>query len=213
MGGGLEARRPDFLLAMKRDAADPSMSGFYIPPQILTRPEFEKAAKLFISPRTGHTARVHGADRAGPVRRRCDGPGRRHHRSRAAEFTGPTPHWPMRTSPMVGASVFQNEIRGYYNGDIQYIVLVTLIVVFLILAAAAEGDRGADLPGALGGAVLHRPRWASPWCSSRSSSTNPIFWNTPRLHLPGPGGRRRGLQPAAHLPNTGGSPPRHDRWR
>ncbi len=56
MGGGLGGQASDFLLAMKRDAADPSMSGFYIPPQILTRPEFEKAAKLFISP-DGHTAR------------------------------------------------------------------------------------------------------------------------------------------------------------
>ncbi len=35
---------------------------------------------------------------------------------------------------MVGTSVFQNDIRDYYNGDIRYIVLVTLIVVFLILA-------------------------------------------------------------------------------
>jgi putative drug exporter of the RND superfamily len=45
-----------FLLAMKRDAADPSMSGFYIPPEMLTQEEFKKAAGLFIST-DGHTAR------------------------------------------------------------------------------------------------------------------------------------------------------------
>ena len=37
---------------MKRDAADPAMSGFYIPPQMLTQEEFKKAASCS-SPRTG----------------------------------------------------------------------------------------------------------------------------------------------------------------
>ena len=55
MGGGLD-QASAFLLAMKRDAADPPMSGFYIPPEILTQAEFKKAATLFISA-DGHTAR------------------------------------------------------------------------------------------------------------------------------------------------------------
>ncbi|MET0995976.1 MAG: MMPL family transporter, partial [Mycobacterium sp.] len=45
-----------FLLAMKNDAATPSMAGFYIPPQVLTSDDFKKAAAFFISA-DGHAAR------------------------------------------------------------------------------------------------------------------------------------------------------------
>jgi len=55
LGSGLD-QASAFLLAMKREAADPPMSGFYIPPQILNMDEFKKAAKLFISD-DGHSAR------------------------------------------------------------------------------------------------------------------------------------------------------------
>jgi len=33
---------------------------------------------------------------------------------------------------MVGFSVAQRDIRDYYNGDVQWIMIVTLIAVFLI---------------------------------------------------------------------------------
>ena len=36
---------------------------------------------------------------------------------------------------MVGFSVAQRDIRDYYNADIEWIIIVTLIVVFLILVA------------------------------------------------------------------------------
>ena len=39
----------EFLLAMKNDAATPSMAGFYIPPQVLTSDDFKKASTFFIS--------------------------------------------------------------------------------------------------------------------------------------------------------------------
>ena len=55
MGTGLSDASA-FLLAMKHDAAQPSMSGFYISPQMLTRTEFKDAAAVFISP-DGHAAR------------------------------------------------------------------------------------------------------------------------------------------------------------
>jgi RND superfamily putative drug exporter len=45
-----------FLLAMRADARDPSMAGFYIPPQILQGDEFETAAMMFVS-RDGHALR------------------------------------------------------------------------------------------------------------------------------------------------------------
>jgi RND superfamily putative drug exporter len=55
MGVGLN-EASGFLLAMKYDASKPSMSGFYIPPQVLTRDDFKEAASAFVSP-DGHTVR------------------------------------------------------------------------------------------------------------------------------------------------------------
>ncbi len=129
MGGGLN-QASDFLLAMKRDAADPSMSGFYIPPQILTRPEFEKAAKLFISP-DGHTARYLVQTALDPLSTAAmdqvdaiiD----------TAEDARPNTTLADADIAMVGLSAVQNDVRDYYNADFRYIVLVTLIVVFIIL--------------------------------------------------------------------------------
>ena len=55
MGGGLNDAS-DFLLGLKRDADSPTMAGFNIPPEIMTRDEFKKGAQLFLSP-DGHAAR------------------------------------------------------------------------------------------------------------------------------------------------------------
>jgi RND superfamily putative drug exporter len=55
MGPGLNDASA-FLLAMRADARDPSMAGFYIPPQILQGDEFETAATMFVS-RDGHAVR------------------------------------------------------------------------------------------------------------------------------------------------------------
>lgn len=176
MGGGL-SQASDFLLAMKRDAADPSMSGFYIPPQILTRPEFEKAAKLFISD-DGHTARYmvqtsldpFGANAMDQVDDIID----------AAQSAMPNTTLADAEIAMVGTSVYQNEIRGYYNGDIRYIILVTLIVVFLILAILLKAIVAPiylvlsvvlSYASALGIAVVF----------FQIILDQPIFWNTPGM--------------------------------
>ncbi|HKV22687.1 MAG TPA: MMPL family transporter, partial [Mycobacterium sp.] len=55
MGDGLDEAAA-FLLAMRDNAADPSMAGFNLPAQILQLKEFKLASKIFISP-DGHTAR------------------------------------------------------------------------------------------------------------------------------------------------------------
>ncbi|MGB5150205.1 MAG: MMPL family transporter, partial [Mycobacterium sp.] len=129
MGGGLN-QASDFLLAMKRDAADPSMSGFYIPPQILTRPEFEKAAKLFISP-DGHTARYLVQTALDPLS--TDAMDQVDAIIDTAEDARPNTTLADADIAMVGLSAVQNDVRDYYNADFRYIVLVTLIVVFIIL--------------------------------------------------------------------------------
>lgn len=130
MGSGLD-QASSFLLAMKRDAADPAMSGFYIPPQILTQQEFKKAAQLFVS-EDGHTVRylvqtalnpfgVEAMDQVDDI-------------ITAAESARPNTSLENASMSMVGFSAFNNDIRNHYNADLKYIIAMTLIVVFLILA-------------------------------------------------------------------------------
>ena len=131
IGGGLD-QASSFLLAMKRDAADPAMSGFYIPPQILTQKEFKKAAGLFVSD-DGHTVRYlvqtalnpFGAEAMDQVKAI----------TKAAESARPNTSLANAQISMVGFSSFNNDMRTYYNKDLHYIIAMTLIVVFLILAA------------------------------------------------------------------------------
>lgn len=129
MGGGL-TQASEYLLGMKHNASTPQMAGFYVPPEILTRNEFEKAATLFVSP-DGHTVRylvqtaldpfgVAAMDQTNAI-------------VKAAETALPNTSLSDAKISMVGFSTVNRDIRNYYNGDIQYIVIVTLIVVFLIL--------------------------------------------------------------------------------
>ncbi|MGB8402568.1 MAG: RND family transporter [Mycobacterium sp.] len=129
MGGGLN-QASQFLLGMKHNANTPQMAGFYVPPEILTRNEFEKAATLFVSP-DGHTVRylvqtaldpfgVPAMDQTNAI-------------VKAAETALPNTTLSDAKISMVGFSTVNRDIRNYYNSDIQYIVIVTLIVVFLIL--------------------------------------------------------------------------------
>lgn len=174
MGGGL-SQASDFLLAMKRDAADPSMSGFYIPPQILTRPEFEKAAKLFIS-EDGHTARYMVQTALDPfgsaAMDQVDDI------ITAAESSRPNTTLADADIQMVGGSVVQNEIRGYYNSDIRYIVLVTLIVVFLILAMLLRAIV-APLYLMLSVVLSYMSALGIAVVFFQIILDQPIFWNTP----------------------------------
>ena len=55
LGAGL-SESATFLLSLKHDAAQPAMAGFNIPAQLLHLEEFQKAAKVFISP-DGHSVR------------------------------------------------------------------------------------------------------------------------------------------------------------
>jgi X-X-X-Leu-X-X-Gly heptad repeat protein len=45
-----------YLLTLKRNASDPAMAGFYVPPQALTGDDFTRAATVFVSP-DGHFVR------------------------------------------------------------------------------------------------------------------------------------------------------------
>ncbi len=131
IGTGLD-QASAFLLAMRQDAADPPMSGFYIPPEILTQAEFKKAATLFISA-DGHTARYLVQTALDPFSTAAMD--QVEQIIKTAQSAQPNTTLSDATVSMVGFSVAQRDIRNYYNSDIEWIIVVTLIVVFLILVA------------------------------------------------------------------------------
>jgi RND superfamily putative drug exporter len=131
MGGGLD-QASAFLLAMKRDAANPPMSGLYIPPQILTQAEFKKAATLFVS-KDGHSARYLVQTALNPFG--TESMDQVKDIIKTAESARPNTTLSDAKISMVGFSAVQNDIRNYYNADIRFIIIVTLAVVFLILVA------------------------------------------------------------------------------
>jgi putative drug exporter of the RND superfamily len=129
MGGGL-GEASAFLLAMKNGATKPSMAGFYIPPQILTQNEFKSAAAAFISP-DGHATRyiiqtqldpfsIAAMDQVNSI-------------TDAARGAQPNTTLADAKISMVGVSAMLRDTRDYYNHDIEFFVLATIVIVLLIL--------------------------------------------------------------------------------
>jgi RND superfamily putative drug exporter len=129
MGAGL-GEASAFLLAMKYDAAKPSMAGFYLPPQLLTREEFQKAATSFISP-DGHAARYFVQTKLNPFSTAAmDQVNSITDAARAAQAN--TALADAKIS-MTGFSAGLRDTRDYYNHDIRFFVVTTIIIVLLIL--------------------------------------------------------------------------------
>ncbi|WP_231992207.1 RND family transporter [Mycobacterium sp. ACS4331] len=129
MGGGLEDASA-FLLAMKNDATTPSMSGFYIPPQFLAGDDFKKAAELFFSP-DGHTVRYMIQTKLNPFS--TEAMDQIDAIINVARGAQPNTTLSDATVSMTGYTVSLRDTRDYYNGDIRFIIIVTVAVVFLIL--------------------------------------------------------------------------------
>jgi RND superfamily putative drug exporter len=129
MGAGL-ADASAFLLAMKNDASAPSMAGFYIPPQVLTRDEFKKAATAFVSP-DGHAVRYLVQTKLDPfstaamdqVNAIID----------AARGAQPNTALADAKISMGGVSAGLRDTRDYYHNDFQFFVIATIILVLLIM--------------------------------------------------------------------------------
>ncbi|WP_083030458.1 RND family transporter [Mycolicibacterium insubricum] len=130
VGGGLD-QASQFLLAMKRDPATPSMAGFYIPPEVLSHSEFEKAAKLFVSA-DGHTVRYLVQTALNPFG--TEAMDQVDQIIGAARSALPNTTLAGAEISMVGFSAVNHDIRDYYTSDLRFIVVLTLVVVFLILA-------------------------------------------------------------------------------
>jgi RND superfamily putative drug exporter len=131
MGAGLDEAAA-FLLAMRNDAADPSMAVFNLPAQILQLDEFKAAAKIFISP-DGHSARYLVQTTLNPFSAEA--------MNQVNEITGtargaqPNTQLADATISMGGFPAALRDTRDYYEQDIRFIIVVTLIVVLLILMA------------------------------------------------------------------------------
>lgn len=129
MGAGL-GDASGFLLAMKYDASSPSMAGFYIPPQVLTQDDFKKAAGVFISP-DGHAARYLVQTKLDPfsvaamdqVNSIAD----------TAREAQPNTALADAKISMAGVSAGLRDTRDYYDHDMRFIVIATVIIVLLIL--------------------------------------------------------------------------------
>ena len=131
MGGGL-GDAAAFLQAMKHGATTPSMSGFYIPPEILVQDEFQRAAQIFISP-DGHAARYLVQSKLNPFSTAAmDQVNAITDTARGAQ---PNTALADGSISMVGYSVTLRDTRDYYNHDIRFIIAVTIMVVLLILIA------------------------------------------------------------------------------
>jgi putative drug exporter of the RND superfamily len=129
MGGGL-SEASAFLLAMKHDAKKPSMAGFYVPPQVLTTDDFKQAAGAFISP-DGHATRYLVQTKLNPFSTAAMD--QVNSITNAARGAQPNTALADAKISMAGLSVGLRDTRDYYNHDIRFFVLATIMIVMLIL--------------------------------------------------------------------------------
>jgi len=121
-----------FLLAMKHDAQKPDMAGFNIPPQFMTNDQFKQGAALFIAP-DGHAARYFIQSAINPfstpamdqINTIVD----------AAKSALPNTELANAKISVAGIPSGLRDTRDYYNGDIEFIIGATILIVFLILVA------------------------------------------------------------------------------
>lgn len=118
------------LLAIKRDAVEPSMAGMYIPQQVLTTEDFKNVAKIFVSP-DGHSVRYVVESKFDPFSSEAMD----QVTTILATARGAQPNTSLAdaTISVVGTTPTYSAIRDYYNYDLRLIVIATLIVVFAIL--------------------------------------------------------------------------------
>ncbi|MFY2861644.1 RND family transporter [Mycobacterium sp. THU-M104] len=129
LGSGLD-EASQFLLNMKLDADKPSMAGFNLPPQITTRDEFKKGAQLFLSP-DGHAARYFIQSSLNPFT--TEAMDQVNAIERTARSALPNTELADAKVSVVGVPTGLRDTRDYYNGDIKFIVIATILIVFLIL--------------------------------------------------------------------------------
>jgi putative drug exporter of the RND superfamily len=129
MGAGLREASA-FLLAMRDNAADPSMAGFNVPAQVFGLDEFKKAAAMFISP-DGHSVRYLVQTKLNPFG--TEAMDQVNAISDTARGAQPNTTLSDASISMGGFPAALRDTRDYYEQDIRFIILVTLAVVLLTL--------------------------------------------------------------------------------
>ncbi|QIV81781.1 RND family transporter [Mycolicibacterium frederiksbergense] len=120
-----------FLLTMAENAGSPAMAGFNIPPEILQLEDFKAATKAYVSP-DGHSARYlvfTKLDPFGPAA--MDQVGAIEDAARSAL---PNTELADASVSMGGYPVALADTRDYYENDIRFIVIVTILVVLVVLS-------------------------------------------------------------------------------
>jgi RND superfamily putative drug exporter len=129
MGAGL-SQASAFLLSMKDDAAGPAMAGFNIPREALGLDEFKRAAKMFISP-DGHTVRYLVQTKLNPFS--VEAMDQVNAIGDVARGAQPNTTLADASISMGGFPAALRDTRDYYEHDIRFIIVVTLVVVLLTL--------------------------------------------------------------------------------
>jgi RND superfamily putative drug exporter len=129
MGAGLR-EASSFLLTMRNDASEPSMAGFNVPPQVLGLEDFKKAARMFISP-DGHSVRYLVQTKLNPFS--TEAMDQVNAISDTARGAQPNTMLADATISMGGFPAALRDTRDYYERDIRFIIIVTLLVVLLTL--------------------------------------------------------------------------------
>lgn len=130
LGGGL-AQASALLLSMKNNASQPGMSGFYVPPQVMNNAQFKDMATMFMSP-DGHVVRYLVQSKLKPFDTRAMDQSKAI--VDAARSAQPNTSLADASISMSGITPMYAEMRDYYNQDLRFIVVMTVAVVFLILA-------------------------------------------------------------------------------
>lgn len=131
MGAQLDAAAA-FLLTLKTGAAQPAQAGFNIPAQLLKLDEFTEAAKIFVSP-DGHSVRYLVQTELDPFS--TEAMDQINAITDAARSAQPNTTLADATVSMAGYTSTLRDTRDYYQHDIRFIILATLLVVLLTLVA------------------------------------------------------------------------------
>ena len=119
-----------FLLTMRNDAADPAQAGFNIPPEVLNMEEFKKASAAYVSP-DGKSVRYLVQTKLNPFSPEAmDQVNEIQNIARGAQ---PNTTLADASISMGGFPAGLRDTRDYYQQDIRFIIIGTLVVVMLIL--------------------------------------------------------------------------------
>ncbi|AKS31985.1 RND family transporter [Mycolicibacterium goodii] len=119
-----------FLLTMRNNAADPSQAGFNIPPEVFGLEDFKKASAAYISP-DGRSVRYLVQTKLNPFS--AEAMDQVNQIGDIARGAQPNTTLADAEISMGGFPVSLRDTRDYYQQDIRYIIIATLIVVLLTL--------------------------------------------------------------------------------